>query len=187
MTVHQCLAAAALVAGLTGSGCQRGETGVLGVQFASAARAASGTVQVPAVAASGLLELRGRMMGPQPGPDRPIGEHSNPFEQQSNVLADGRRLFLWFNCYGCHGGRAGGGMGPSLRDGEWMYGSKDQDVFNSIAEGRPHGMPAWGTKLPVEELWKLTAYIKSLDSPREPDPPPKNPVLPDLASGGGHE
>ncbi len=114
----------------------------------------------------------------QPGPNRPLAKTSNPYGMDANVLNEGRRLFIWFNCYGCHGGRAGGGMGPSLRDPDWLYGNTDQAIFNSIAEGRQHGMPAWGTKLPDEEMWKITAYIKSMGTEAEPDAPPANPVFP---------
>ena len=128
--------------------------------------------------AGALPDLVGKVMGPQPGPDRPLPSVNNPFGMNPDVLAEGRRLFVWYNCSGCHGGHAGGGMGPSLRDAEWMYGHKDQDIFNSIAEGRPHGMPAWGTKLPTEQIWKLTAYIKSMGTRHEPQLPPQNPVFP---------
>ena len=62
-------------------------------------------------------------------------------------------------------------MGPSLRDEDWIYGSTDAQVFNSVAEGRANGMPAWGTKLPEAQIWKLVAYIKSLRTPKEPEPP----------------
>ena len=135
-------------------------------------------------------------LGPQPGPDHPLQPPKNPYGMDPNVLQEGRKLFIYFNCYGCHGGRAGGGMGPSLRDAAWLYGNKEEDIFDSISEGRPHGMPAWGTKLPAQQIWKLTAYIKSLDTDHEPDPPPKNPTYPnppprrDLpgkhAGGGDH-
>ena len=128
--------------------------------------------------ASSTPEVVGRLLGPQPGPDRPLPDRANPFEMERNVLTEGRRLFVWYNCYGCHGGRGGGGMGPSLRDAAWMYGSKDQDIFNSIAEGRPHGMPAWGVDLPEQQIWKLTAYIQSMGTGMEPKPPPANPVFP---------
>ncbi|MCW8195836.1 c-type cytochrome [Proteobacteria bacterium 005FR1] len=127
-------------------------------------------------------EVTGKLLGPQPGPDRPIPKANNPFPMEQNVLTEGRRLFVWYNCYGCHGGRAGGGMGPSLRDETWLYGGKDQDIYNSIAEGRPHGMPAWGPKLPQEQIWKLTAYIQSLGTPLEPKKPPENPVMPTTGS-----
>ncbi|MBN1239389.1 MAG: c-type cytochrome [Gammaproteobacteria bacterium] len=152
------------------------------------------TTEAEPAPAGALMDLTGRVMGTQPGPDRPLIEVDNPYDSTPNVLQEGRRLFVWFNCYGCHGGRAGGGMGPSLRDATWLYGSADQDIFDSIAEGRRYGMPAWGTKLPVEQMWKLTAYIKSLDTPMEPEPPPPNPVypnppprrdIPGVTAGGG--
>jgi cytochrome c oxidase cbb3-type subunit III len=127
---------------------------------------------------SALPKLEGAVIGTQPGPDRPIPEVDNPYGQKPNVLSEGRRLFVWYNCYGCHGGRGGGGMGPSLRDATWLYGHKPEDIFNSIAEGRPHGMPAWGTKLPEQQIWKITAYIDSMDTEAEPQPPPANPTFP---------
>ena len=96
---------------------------------------------------------------------------TNPYTDDPTALADGRRLFVQFNCSGCHGGHGGGGMGPSLRDADWMYGSRDSDVFDSIAAGRAHGMPSWGVMLPSDQIWKMTAYVKSLRTPHEPDPP----------------
>jgi cytochrome c oxidase cbb3-type subunit 3 len=62
-------------------------------------------------------------------------------------------------------------MGPSLRDAVWIYGSTDANVFDSIAQGRSEGMPAWGTKLPQTQIWQLVAYVKSLRTPNEPNPP----------------
>jgi cytochrome c oxidase cbb3-type subunit 3 len=62
-------------------------------------------------------------------------------------------------------------MGPSLRDQVWLYGSRDDQIFDSIAEGRSNGMPAWGTKIPENQIWELVAYIKSMRTPQEPDPP----------------
>jgi cytochrome c oxidase cbb3-type subunit 3 len=138
-----------------------------------------------AAAPGAVLGLTGAgVIGPQPGPDRPLPHVANPYGSGPSVLAEGRRLFVWFNCYGCHGGRAGGGMGPSLRDAKWLYGQAPEDVFDSIVEGRQHGMPAWGTKLPAEQIWKITAYIESLGTANEPDKPPANPVLPNLGIGG---
>ena len=95
----------------------------------------------------------------------------NPLGNGGEVLAEGRRLFVHYNCSGCHGGRAGGGMGPSLRDVDWLYGGTAGNIFNSIAEGRAHGMPAWGVRLPDKEVWELTAYVQSLRTPAEPDRP----------------
>jgi cytochrome c oxidase cbb3-type subunit 3 len=87
-------------------------------------------------------------------------------------MGEGRQLFIRFNCSGCHGGRAGGGMGPSLRDVDWLYGSSDAQLFSSIAEGRAHGMPSWHTRLTADQIWKLVTYIKSLRTRNEPQAPP---------------
>jgi|SRR5690606_7677071 len=112
-------------------------------------------------------------VGPIPGPagEREIREPSNPFENDAGARQDGRRLFVRYNCSGCHGGRAGGGMGPSLRDDTWIYGSSPANVFSSIAEGRANGMPAWGSLLPQDQIWQLVAYVRTLGSPQEADPP----------------
>ena len=110
-------------------------------------------------------------VGPVPGPANNPVRRRNPFEQDLGAIQDGRTLFVRMNCSGCHGGHAGGGMGPSLRDVDWMYGSTDAQIFSSIAEGRAHGMPAWGVMLPEDQVWKLVAYVKSLRTPFEAQPP----------------
>jgi cytochrome c oxidase cbb3-type subunit III len=110
-------------------------------------------------------------VGPVPGPIQNPPRRPNPYARNVAAMTEGRTLFVRMNCSGCHGGRAGGGMGPSLRDPDWIYGSTDAQIFDSIAEGRAHGMPAWGTELPEDQVWKLVAYIKSLRTPDEPNPP----------------
>lgn len=111
-------------------------------------------------------------VGPIPGSSvaAPLGP-TDPYINNPVALEEGRKLFVWYNCYGCHGGHGGGGMGPSLRDQSWIYGSTDAQIFNSIAQGRGKGMPAWGTKIPEDQIWKIVAYIKSMRTPNEPDPP----------------
>lgn len=110
-------------------------------------------------------------IGPEPGPYRPLPRAVNPYAGDRRVLPEGRRLFNWYNCSGCHGDHAGGGMGPSLRDSLWYFGGDDAAIFASITEGRDKGMPAWGSKIPQDQIWKIVTYIKSLRTPYEPDPP----------------
>jgi cytochrome c oxidase cbb3-type subunit 3 len=62
-------------------------------------------------------------------------------------------------------------MGPSLRDDSWLYGGSDASIFASITEGRREGMPAWGSKLPRDQIWQIVTYIKSMRTPNEPDAP----------------
>ena len=110
-------------------------------------------------------------VGPVPGAMPPGQYPTNPFANDPVALQDGRRLFNWYNCSGCHGGHAGGGMGPSLRDPVWLYGNRDDQIYESIAQGRSNGMPAWGSKIPQQQVWELVAYIKSMGTPQEPEPP----------------
>jgi cytochrome c oxidase cbb3-type subunit 3 len=111
-------------------------------------------------------------LGPVPGPLNSVKSTvQNPHAHQPDALKAGRQLFVAFNCSGCHGGHAGGGMGPSLRDAVWIYGGTPQDIFNSIASGRANGMPAWGSYLPPDTIWQLVTYIQSLRTPEEPEPP----------------
>jgi len=111
-------------------------------------------------------------VGPIPGPPSERSESRNPYTGDRTAIGEGRQLFVRFNCSGCHGGRAGGGMGPSLRDVDWLYGNADAQVFSSVVEGRAHGMPAWHTYLTADQTWKLVAYIKSLRTGDEPQAPP---------------
>ncbi len=119
-------------------------------------------------------------VGPVPGGQPTAAGRIDPYTGNPVALAEGRKLFDWYNCSGCHGGHAGGGMGPSLRDQTWLYGDRDDQIFDSIAEGRSKGMPAWGSKIPEDQIWKLVAYIKSMRTPAEPDPPvvPANEQVP---------
>ena len=121
--------------------------------------------------ASADLPAVGVPVGPVPGPGVERGASPNPLGDSDAVVREGRRLFVWFNCAGCHGGHGGGGMGPSLRDVDWRYGSDDAHIFSSIAEGRGQGMPAWGTRIPEDQIWKIVAYIKSMRTANEPDAP----------------
>jgi cytochrome c oxidase cbb3-type subunit 3 len=115
-------------------------------------------------------------IGPVPGPSTPgvsgaAVPTANPYAQNRAATGEGRQLFVRFNCSGCHGGRAGGGMGPSLRDVDWIYGNDDARIYSSIAQGRAHGMPAWESRMTADQIWKLVTYIKSLRTTNEPNPP----------------
>ena len=126
----------------------------------------------PSVAAGSMPPIP-TAVGPIPGSAGgpvPIFR-TDPFANDAVALQEGRKLFNWYNCSGCHGGHAGGGMGPSLRDGSWLYGSTPDRIFSSIAQGRGNGMPSWGSRLPERHIWELTLYVSSLRTPDEPEAP----------------
>jgi cytochrome c oxidase cbb3-type subunit 3 len=110
-------------------------------------------------------------VGPVPGAGTEPAPRTNPYAGDPVAAQDGWRLFNWYNCSGCHGGHGGGGMGPSLRRPDKLFGNRDDQIFDSIAEGRSEGMPAWGTKIPENQIWQLVTYIKSMRTPHEPEPP----------------
>jgi len=96
------------------------------------------------------------------GTDKVVPEIRNPYADDPGALAQGRQLYNGFNCAGCHGGAGGGGMGPPLADAQWIYGGSDAQIYASIVQGRPNGMPSFGQALAGEAVWKLAAYVKSL-------------------------
>jgi cytochrome c oxidase cbb3-type subunit III len=88
-------------------------------------------------------------------------QHAGPYDANAWSVAQGKRVYVWFNCNGCHA-MGGGGMGPSLMDEKWLYGHAPQDVFTSIAKGRANGMPAFGERISEQQVWQLVAYVRSM-------------------------
>jgi cytochrome c oxidase cbb3-type subunit III len=86
------------------------------------------------------------------------------YYDNADAVAAGKRLFAQYNCNGCHSS-GGGGMAPDLMDGTWIYGSRLAQIHQTLVEGRPNGMPAWGGKIPDQELWQLATYVRSLSLP----------------------
>jgi cytochrome c oxidase cbb3-type subunit 3 len=91
----------------------------------------------------------------------PPPQEKNDYENNAYALSEGKRLFQQMNCSGCHA-HGGGGIGPALMDDKWIYGSEPSQIFATIVEGRPNGMPSFRGKLPDYEIWQLAAYVRSL-------------------------
>jgi mono/diheme cytochrome c family protein len=128
----------------------------------------------PAQSVSGVVPPALAPVGPIPGPqiagEDPSTTIQSPYANDPSALEQGRQIFVAMNCAGCHGGHAGGGMGPDLRpDHIFEYGKAPANLFDSISMGRGMGMPAWGMKLPPDVIWKLVTYIQSLGTQQEPD------------------
>jgi cytochrome c oxidase cbb3-type subunit 3 len=94
-------------------------------------------------------------------PGEQFSSEGYAYENNAWAVSEGKQLYQKFNCVGCHA-HGGGGMGPALMDNTWLYGSRMEQIFASIAEGRPQGMPAFGDKLPAEQIWKIAAYVRSM-------------------------
>jgi cytochrome c oxidase cbb3-type subunit 3 len=53
-------------------------------------------------------------------------------------------------------------MGPALMDDEWIYGSAPEQIYTTIVEGRPNGMPSFAGRIPSYQVWQLVTYVRSL-------------------------
>lgn len=96
-----------------------------------------------------------------PGTQPPPVPGNSPFQENAYGMSEGKRLFDFYNCSGCHA-HGGGGMGPALMDDQWIYGSPPANIFETIVEGRPNGMPAFRNKIPDQQVWQLVAYVQSM-------------------------
>jgi mono/diheme cytochrome c family protein len=91
-------------------------------------------------------------------------------------------------CNGCHGGSGGGGMGPPLTNQVWVYGNDDDTLFRLVALGsdalQKQGYNRKGSESVVgpmppmggvvksdEDLWKVIAWIRSINPSSGGAPP----------------
>jgi cytochrome c oxidase cbb3-type subunit 3 len=109
----------------------------------------------------------------EPGGERPLlsDNKAAAFEANAFYLSEGKRLFGWFNCSGCHA-NGGGGMGPALMDEKWIYGSSIESIHATIRDGRPNGMPRFGDKIPDDQIWELAAFVRALSGNAPPSASP---------------
>jgi cytochrome c oxidase cbb3-type subunit 3 len=88
----------------------------------------------------------------------------NPMANDPGSVHRGMQYFVEFNCVGCHAPNAGGGMGPALSEGIFLFGTDPANVYLVIAHGAPRGMPAWGGLLSDQLIWDLVSYVKSISN-----------------------
>ena len=86
----------------------------------------------------------------------------NPFTGDPEAIAEGKEYYKDLNCYGCHGMRGGGGMGPSISDSKWNVGNgTDADVMQQLMKGRGK-MPSFEDSIDPDQAWKVIAFVRSL-------------------------
>ncbi len=117
-------------------------------------RPATPATNVPAVDVAAFSHPGGRPL--------PAAALKNPYAGDAAVARQGAALFVQMNCDGCHGDGGTGAVGPDLADARFKYGASDAALFQSIYQGRPNGMPAWGTILGPDVVWRLVTYVESL-------------------------
>jgi cytochrome c551 len=80
------------------------------------------------------------------------------------AVGEGRRVFLEFNCSGCHGDSAGGSMGPALKNAE------QGDVQEAVLHGdaKEGGMPSFQGCATNSDVKHIVAYLHSIGTKNEP-------------------
>lgn len=84
-------------------------------------------------------------------------------QKDPGKISTGKGLFQ-SRCIACHGDKGQGMIGPNLTDDYWIHGDgKIGAIAKTIYDGVPEkGMPPWGSLLSEEEVYAVTAYVKSL-------------------------
>lgn len=90
-----------------------------------------------------------------------------PTLAHADPVTAGRRLFLKYNCYGCHGINGGGGMGPNIR------GKDPHDVASALNGGeRQGGMRSFVDVVSAADrggmAWNISAYLATIETANEP-------------------
>jgi cytochrome c oxidase cbb3-type subunit 3 len=84
----------------------------------------------------------------------------NSFSGNEKAIAEGRDIYA-SNCAVCHKEDGTGGIGPNLT-ATLKYGSSEKEIFKSVAEGRPNGMPGFLPQLGAERTGKVVAFLEKL-------------------------
>ena len=130
--------------------------------------AISAAVQQAPITADSMARMIAHPEHIRPGQTKPRGTVlRNPHAGSASAVATGAKLFIAYNCLDCHGADGSGAMAPSLADGRWHFGGDDSELFESIYQGRPDGMPAWGSTIAPDQIWMLVSYVKSLNGGKD--------------------
>jgi mono/diheme cytochrome c family protein len=122
----------------------------------------------------------------------PKGQLKSPYQDFATVAEEGHHQFLRPGCNECHGGTGGGGICPPLTTGVWFWGNSDDTLFRLVTlgsqelqkEGYPRlaqggigavPMPPMGPAIQTsDDLWKIIAWVRSINPPPKVSPPPPN-------------
>lgn len=152
-----------------GTGCQKSEDKAVAVDSAArqvAAAPASRTAGNQSVTGADSLRFVAHDENLPPGfpaNGKPL-VLVNPYEGDKRATGVGAQLYVSYNCVDCHGVDGSGSMAPTFQDSRWHFGGSPAEVFESIYQGRPDGMPAWGGRISNDQIWMLTAYVRSLST-----------------------
>jgi putative heme-binding domain-containing protein len=96
------------------------------------------------------------------------GQTANPVGGDPAAVEVGRGIFRIY-CSPCHGIQGEGGKGPSLLQGTLHSGGSDAELYQAIAAGIPGTeMPGFGGALTADGVWRVVAFLRSVNQPGTP-------------------
>jgi cytochrome c oxidase cbb3-type subunit 3 len=122
--------------------------------------------------ASANRETSVRVSSLEPGMAEPPAEVTSPYQNNAWGMGEGKRLYAAYNCAPCHGVNGGGAIGPALIDDKWIYGARAEQIYATISQGRPDGMPSFGGHVTTQQIWQLVAYVQSMSGQVAPTTAP---------------
>lgn len=84
------------------------------------------------------------------------------FDGNAYQVGQGGRYAAWYGCNSCHGQGAQGIL--NLGDAGWRHGGRFFDIYRSIADRHSAPGERFGERIPVQQLWQITAYVRNLES-----------------------
>ncbi len=90
-----------------------------------------------------------------------VDETSATLMKDAADLSKGKALFET-NCVTCHNPKGEGNIGPNLTDKNWIYGFDIKDVFKTVKNGTPNGMPEHNSKFNPVQIQQVASFVLSL-------------------------
>lgn len=90
-----------------------------------------------------------------------VDETNATLLNDADAISQGKSIF-GANCASCHKPNGSGDIGPNLTDKFWLYGNDIKDVFSSVKNGRPNGMPDHATKLTPVQIQQVASFVLQL-------------------------
>jgi cytochrome c oxidase cbb3-type subunit 3 len=90
-----------------------------------------------------------------------VDENTATLMTESKDLSAGKTLYD-VNCVTCHNPDGEGNVGPNLTDKNWIYGYDIKEVFKTVKNGTPKGMPDHKSKMNPVQIQQVSSYVLSL-------------------------
>ena len=98
-----------------------------------------------------------------------VDENTATLMTESGDLSAGKAIYD-ANCVACHNPNGEGNIGPNLTDKNWIYGFDIKNVFATVKNGTPKGMPEHNSKLNPVQIQQVASYVLSMPDTKGKDP-----------------